>query len=260
MTQKFSSGGTKAAALIVAAVIIAASAIVGTYAWKDHRQHKTNEISGAEENTYNVTLVEDFQPNDDWNVEHPVVKKEVRVTNPESAFFDKGAVFVRLIFKEYMETATQTDLANPNPVAIPLIPGTSNAGGDAGTAHNAASNGECAYPAYNLANPAGGRTAPIHEYVKWNHGQSVLPLSAWKGGQSVWVYNDLDPDDTYVYWIAALSPGDTTANALDSVELIKQPDGAFYYAVHVDLEAVSKNELSEWRDIPAEIYEALKAA
>jgi hypothetical protein len=143
--------------------------------------------------------------------------------------------------------------------AIPLIPGTARASVSASNAHSDDSNAECAYPAHNLANPAGGDTAPIHGYVRWNLSTYVKPLSSWDGQTNVWVYNDTDPDDFYVYWIGAIRPGDTTANSLESLELITQPSGAFYYAVHVDLEAVSLDQFSAWTGVPSSVKTVLSS-
>jgi hypothetical protein len=84
-------------------------------------------------------------------------------------------------------------------------------------------------------------------------------MSDYAGQKNVWVYNDLDADDCYVYWMTPLDPGETTGLALQNVTLIKQPNGAFYYAVHVDMEAVSPDQLSLWTGVPQKIMDALIA-
>jgi hypothetical protein len=331
MGNKLSPGCKKLIALVLTASVLSVTLLAGTFAWKDHRQHKSNELSGRQK-LYDVTLIEDFQPKDDWKVGDDPIDKEVRVKNTmDGTNPDAGAMFVRLTFKEYMEITAQTDYVHtpdryavgtdgkfivstdapdetwlaaqgypghdttlltdaisgetgyfiktragdPNgqygkyvitdtgttALPVPVVANTARVLPELlaqpGT-HSADSNGECGYPAHNLSNPASGATFPIHEYVQWNHGASVVALSAFTGQRNVWVYNDVNPDDYYVYWIGALEPGETTANAFESVELIKQPDGKFYYAIHVDMEAVSEDQLSQWTDVPTPIFDALK--
>jgi hypothetical protein len=332
MNRKLVSRVTKAAALAVSAAMLSVLVIAGTYAWTDRNQHqhKTNELEGVRK-VYDVTLIEDFRPEDNWKTGETVVK-EVRVKNTaDTSKLDGGAVYVRLTFKEYMEIASQssyvytqdryavgtdgkfiysavesdeawlaaqgyagheyslltnaltdetgyyikTDEGDINGQygkcvitgatalggATPVIAGTQRVDPtllEGSGTHNGDHNGECGYPAYNLADPDSGITHPIHEYALWNHDENyVVPLSRFNGQRNVWVYNDVNTDDCYVYWIGALAPGETTQNAMDSVELLREPSGEFYYAIHVDMEAVSENCLAEWTDVPAEILAAL---
>ncbi|MDR0862321.1 MAG: hypothetical protein LBN30_06080 [Oscillospiraceae bacterium] len=331
MSKKMTSGYKKIIALGMAAVILTVTVIGGTFAWTDYRQHKTNEFK-ATGKIYDVTLIEEFIPKDDWKVTDACIEKEVRVKNmlnPDDA--KSGPVLVRLTFKEYMEIAAQTGyvytpdryavgedgafigsltepteqwLANqgyPNheyaqikdaisgvtayfiktkagdingqygkyivtdtgvPAgAQPVIQGSVRADVTSTAAHIAGSNDECNYPAHNLASMTGDLTLPIREFVTWDNGAAVIPLSALQEGQTgVWVYNDTDVSDTYVYWVGLLRPGQTTADAFESVGLIKQPDGTFYYAIHVDMEAISPDELPTWTSIPASVKAALEAA
>ncbi|MDR0906106.1 MAG: hypothetical protein LBN00_08050 [Oscillospiraceae bacterium] len=106
---------------------------------------------------------------------------------------------------------------------------------------------------------------PIREYVQWNATNAPVKLtdflaspSTYAGG--VWLYDDVtgSPAQNYVYWSEPLAAGDTTAKVLDTVELIKQPEGPFYYALHVDLEAISEDALVKWTGVDYQVkYVAL---
>jgi hypothetical protein len=317
----------KVLALAMSLIMLTVVILTGTFAWSNNDQHKTNELTGIDK-IYDVTLIEDFKPKDNWKVSDLPITKEIRVKNTGNP--DAGALFVRLTLKEFMEIAelggyeyTKDRYAvgtdgefifsptEPTPEwlaaqgypahdyarltnaingaegyfikteaddingqygkyvitgaglggnTVPVIENTVRADPDElkkDDIHDAAVNGECAYPAHNLSNPATGATFPVHKYVQWNHGAAVVALSAYKGEENVWVYNDTDPDDFYVYWIGALKPDDVTANVFESLQLILQPDGSFYYAIHVDMEAVSTDHLSDWAGVPAEIGNAL---
>jgi hypothetical protein len=110
--------------------------------------------------------------------------------------------------------------------------------------------GEQLYPPHNYAETVLDPTYPIREYVAWHWDTAkVISIGAFLANPSryaggVWVYTDTDP--YYLYWSNPLGSGETTGDALGTVELVSQPDSAFYYAIHVDLEAVSKDELSAW--------------
>ncbi|MDR0906078.1 MAG: Ig-like domain-containing protein [Oscillospiraceae bacterium] len=133
--------------------------------------------------------------------------------------------------------------------------------------HELQSNGECAYPVHKW----NGITATddgeaFHDYIRWTLGTDVISLSDWidGGAQPVakWIYDNRDVANPFVYWGEALEPGTTTPNLLESIRLINQPDGAFYYALHVDMEALSIDELvksnPEWQDAPQEIIDSIK--
>jgi alternate signal-mediated exported protein len=136
------------------------------------------------------------------------------------------------------------------------------------TDHELAPNGECAYPVHkwNGTEPANDG-AVFHTYISWLLGTEVISLSDWidGGAQPVakWIYDDRADAGQYVYWGEALAPGQTTPNLLESIRLINQPDGSFYYALHVDMEALSIDELvkdnPEWQDAPQEIIDAITA-
>ncbi|MDR0906081.1 MAG: hypothetical protein LBN00_07910 [Oscillospiraceae bacterium] len=327
MRRNINSIFIKVIALAMSVVMLTVVIIAGTFAWTNHDQHKTNELTGIDK-IYDVTLIEDFKPKDNWKVTDSPVTKEIRVKNTGNP--DAGALFVRLTFKEFMEIADQggyeytpdryaigtdgqflTSETEPTPEWLalqgypdheyslltnaingekryfikteagdingqygkyvitgvglggntnPVVAGTTRvdpADLQTNAVHDADSNGECAYPAHNLSNPTTGATFPIHNYVQWNHGAAVVALSAYTGQENVWVYNDTDPDDFYVYWIGALEPDDVTANVFESLQLKVQPDGSFYYAIHVDMEAVSTDHLADWTGIPTEVGNAL---
>ena len=132
------------------------------------------------------------------------------------------------------------------------------------TPHVPGTNDECAYDAVNMFDTAAASTnAAFREWVALNiTGGNFQALSTW-GGEPVekWIYNDVDQrggvlSDPYLYWGQALLPGETTLNALDTVQLVKQPGGTFFYTVHVDLEAVSIDALlngAAWLDMPGAI-------
>ena len=118
-------------------------------------------------------------------------------------------------------------------------------------------NGECDYRKYIwegtqidsgglFTNTAGN---PTMEYIKWILGGNVITLSEWRElceGMPVamWIIDDTaGNDDPWIYWGQRLLPGEQTADFLSAVELIKQPAGNFYYALHTEMQAVSLNEL-----------------
>jgi hypothetical protein len=131
--------------------------------------------------------------------------------------------------------------------------------------HDDIPNAECAYPVHSWhgvdltdvrAQPAGD------EYIRWILGTDVVLLSEWDGVPGpFWIIDDRDILDPWVYWGQALQPGEETSKFMEAVELIKQPNGDFYYAIHVELQALSIDELAgdapEWTDAPAEIIESI---
>ena len=140
-------------------------------------------------------------------------------------------------------------------------------------AHDAETNKECAYPTHEwenvdltkvLAQPGAA------EYIKWNLGSDVMLLSDWNDSSNAkyhtygpfWIIDDRATGDGWAYWAEALYPGDSTAKFLESVELIKQPNGDFYYAIHTEMEAVSLDELfgefPQWPGAPSDWKESIK--
>lgn len=90
----------KIIAQLTAAFLALAMLLGGTYAWKDYRQHKTNELSNSGKN-YDAALVEDFKEDKDWE-EGETVNKKVSVKN-NATLPTGGDIYVRLMLKEYME-------------------------------------------------------------------------------------------------------------------------------------------------------------
>jgi|GEM_PF-2063681 len=320
--QSKTSAKKKVAALLLLAALFALL-LGGTYAWRNHNQHKTNEMSNKVKK-HDVTLVEDFQQKDDWKVEDGPLTKKIAVKNTGStdtaAEFEQ--VYVRIQLKEYMDliplkvtetpqnymidttgaflvfaTEAQAQAAYPGHTVSYLTDAVSNTSGyfvqtqagdpngqygrkviteyskgekqfvvgdasmenareDAAAKHNADPNAECDYPAHPwsgtdlaqvLAQPG------ADTYIKWLLGDDVVLLSEWENPQSAkyheygafWIIDDTtaNPADAWIYWGQALYPGEVTSDFLEAVELIKQPDGDFYYAIHTELEAASLDDL-----------------
>ncbi|MDR3314109.1 MAG: Ig-like domain-containing protein [Oscillospiraceae bacterium] len=308
----------KKAAALVSIVALCATALGGTYAYRDFKQHKSNELGGI--NTrYEARLVEDFVEIPDWKVEDGDVKKEIRVTNLGHAAAGYGDVYVRLQLKEFMEIGEvtyietekrymidtdgqfitfptpeaallaypahivtlltdkvtgatgyfiQTQEHDPNGqmgkyvltdiiigAADPVIPGSRRAVNinhhgvvttDAnGKKTYVTHSDECDYPIHpwNVTNLETRQY--IDAYIEWqlNTG-AIIRLSDWDGKPvAKWILDDSNADG-WAYWGQPLhTDGDTTANLLNSVALINQPDGEFYYVIHVDMESVSLDEL-----------------
>ena len=100
--QKANHGGLKKKAAAIAALLLAAAtAVGGTLAYKDYKQHKSNEFSGSQIK-YEARLVEDFEEVFDWKVGEDI-KKEIRVANVGKAEAGYGDVYVRLQLKEFMQ-------------------------------------------------------------------------------------------------------------------------------------------------------------
>jgi hypothetical protein len=172
-----------------------------------------------------------------------------------------------------------------------LVPGVARAPEAATADHQIQPNGECAYTVHTWnGTPDGssfdGRTMfpelmdtvpnlgalTFHDFVRWTLGEDVIPLSAFIANGSEpgakWVYDDRLGGTNWVYWGQALepqnadgsNPNSTTSNLLETIELLLQPRGEFYYAVHVDMEALSLDELggnyAQWQDAPREIIDA----
>jgi len=137
-------------------------------------------------------------------------------------------------------------------------------------------NGECDYRKYiwdSTQINSGGlftNTAdnPTMEYIKWILGENVITLSEWinlydGAPVSMWIIDDTeDNNDQWIYWGEALLPGEQTSDFLRAVELIKQPGGDFYYAVHTEMQAVSIDELRggdlDWPEDIVESYTRMR--
>ncbi|MDR3344143.1 MAG: BsaA family SipW-dependent biofilm matrix protein [Oscillospiraceae bacterium] len=118
--------------------------------------------------------------------------------------------------------------------------------------------GECLYTPH-LWSDAGIAADPFHEFVQWNMGSPLVKLSDWDGKPAaVWILDDTSAEG-WVYWGQAIAPGSSTAQLLNSVTLLARPgDGKFYYALHVDMIAADKYDLTaKFTGMPADIKEAL---
>jgi predicted negative regulator of RcsB-dependent stress response len=113
-------------------------------------------------------------------------------------------------------------------------------------------------------------------YIRWLLDNNyIITLTDWVAGGAQpiakWIIDDralsqnggLDGArvaDAWIYWGDAIAPGESTGNFMNAVELKVQPDGSFYYAVHVEMEALSRDELTgetaKWTDAPEKIIEA----
>jgi len=122
---------------------------------------------------------------------------------------------------------------------------------------------ECDYAIHSFMP---GADLETREYIEWRLGADVITLSEWLDptgqykGMPVarWIIDNsvANGSQGWVYWGQPLAPdGDVTSLLLDSVRLIKQPDGSFYYVVHTDMEAVSPDEIRngnvDWGQIGA---------
>jgi hypothetical protein len=110
---------------------------------------------------------------------------------------------------------------------------------------------ECDYPTYTWQNT--NVTAPIHDYVQWLMNDArfdVIPTwSAYDPTnytEAMWIVAENDPEG-YAYWNEALAPEEKTENIMNAMQLIEQPTGEFYYALHIEMEAYSLEDIpSDW--------------
>jgi|GEM_PF-3538858 hypothetical protein len=132
--------------------------------------------------------------------------------------------------------------------------------------HNQKPNAECDYPIHEwdgvdlaavLAQP------DADQYISWVLGTEVVLYSEWVKAPTYgpfWIVDDRPAGNGWVYWGEALFPGQETAKFLEAIELIEQPKGDFYYAIHTEMEALSLDELfgsdAQWTDMPDEIKES----
>lgn len=105
----------------------------------------------------------------------------------------------------------------------------------------------------------------LHDYVQLNFATNVVPLSTWKQNPvpvKAWIYDDsTGVTEPYAYWGMPLTQGETTADFLQSVTLVKQPEGKFYYAIRVDMETVIRDQLDDLKvkaPVPDEIWNLYK--
>jgi alternate signal-mediated exported protein len=205
--------------------------------WHDFTQHKTNELSGVTPMS-GVSLVDNFTPQEDWNESDSPVNSRISVSNTGDV-----DIYVRLMLKEYFELigtgsiisgVTRSDYDNT------ILQDTNFAPYDPANPQD-----ECAYTPHF----GGASIEAIRDYVKWNYG-NVIALTEWDGTPGTfWIY---DEDTGYAYWGQALAPDESTANLLESIELIKQPNEDFYYAIHADMEALDFDAIEyHWNSYPS---------
>jgi len=158
--------------------------------------------------------------------------------------------------------------------AVSVVEGVTRAADLSDADHHAAPNGECSYTIHkwNGLDPvncdngeydsADHGALTFHDYVKWLLGEDVIsyaefmdPIGNNSAPVAKWVYDDGTGDNgggtDWVYWGMALQPQNdtmdnplsTTSNLLEKIQLMIQPKGDFYYAIHVEMEAVSIDDL-----------------
>ncbi|MCL2748117.1 MAG: hypothetical protein FWE59_05610 [Oscillospiraceae bacterium] len=178
--------------------------------------------------------------------DHNVARLTDVVTKTTGWFIETKAHDPNGQYGKYVVTEISVDMNT----ALPVISGTTRHSGEAASAHHDPDNLECEYPLH-LWDP--GSELAYAQYIEWILGANVTALSAWDGvSGSKWVYDDVNGTG-WVYWVAFLQPGTTTLNLLEAVDLIKQPNGPFYYVIHVDMQAISPDRLNDWTDMPQNI-------
>ena len=194
-----------------------------------------------------LTYTDEEKAKEDWP-DHVVAYQEDAVTGDKGWMIqtkekDPDGQYGKFVVLDYT-------VGNYNSV----IPGVKRASDDAKNKHNApinaegaARNGECDYTIHSFQTPN-----DIASYVEWILNADVKYLSDYPDRESApvgayWLIDDTN-DDGYVYWMEAIPPDDhQTTNFMEKVKLIQQPEGAFYYAIHVELEGYSVDDLPpEW--------------
>jgi alternate signal-mediated exported protein len=94
--QKAAAGAAAAALLLLG----------GVYAWSSTNQHKTNEFSNKL-NDNDVTLIEDFEPVNDW-LQGQEINKDISVKNNTTAATGSNA-YIRISLKEFLEFTNKTE-------------------------------------------------------------------------------------------------------------------------------------------------------
>lgn len=119
-------------------------------------------------------------------------------------------------------------------------------------------NGECEYTPHVWNDSLNGYsdTELFMAYVKWTMGDNVITIDEWDGMPTdKWIL-DTQSDAGWIYWGRSLKPAETTANVLEAIELVSQPDGKFYYVIHTDMEAKPYHQLGDWTDAPQKVIDA----
>jgi len=108
---------------------------------------------------------------------------------------------------------------------------------------------ECEYNVHNwdgssIANRTDS-SDKIADYISWTLGSQVVTMTNWiSAGKPTGNFWILDEADGWVYWASALAPGESTSNILESVKLDVMPGANFEYYIHIDMEAVTLDELT----------------
>ena len=172
------------------------------------------------------------------------------------------------VYGDFIVTQEDVDRANGRS----LVTGVVNARSDQATQHlddintatavgsTATNNGECLYTPHLWSaglfefqpSPVSIPDENFFSYIQWVYGADVILYSDWvaAGSEPVrkWIVDDSTSNTQgWVYWGYPLAAGEQTANFLEQIQLIAQPDDAFYYAIHVDLQSVSYSELGRWK-------------
>ena len=96
----------------------------------------------------------------------------------------------------------------------------------------------------------------FHDYIEWKLGAPLVRLSDWDGQPAAaWILDD-SSDDGWAYWGEALKPGDSTAKLLESITLLQRPDGPYYYAIHVDMQAADWYQIDTFDGMPQRISDS----
>ncbi|MDR1927218.1 MAG: Ig-like domain-containing protein [Oscillospiraceae bacterium] len=193
---------------------------------------------------------------------HTVMYLTDKVTNTTGWFIQTKAHDPNGQYGKYVVTDAGFNAADP------VIPGTVRASDDATNKHNVVANGtpptrngECDYPVHAWD----GSVLETREYVEWTlNNPSVILMSAWDGTPTnKWIIDDTN-NSGWVYWGQALQTQTQTEDFLKAVSLIKQPDGEFYYAIHVEMDAISLSELKDpnsdaWKDANQKVIDSILA-
>ncbi|MCL2491702.1 MAG: hypothetical protein FWE87_03000 [Coriobacteriia bacterium] len=95
---------------------------------------------------------------------------------------------------------------------------------------------ECKYDIrkMNLSGGIDTTSQAFMQYISWILGADVVYINDWTGEAGDFWIIDVDG---WVYWGNVLEPGDSTSAFMEKVALNIQPDGNFYYVIHIDMEA-----------------------
>lgn len=113
-------------------------------------------------------------------------------------------------------------------------------------------------------------SSPFKQYVEWQLGTDVITLNDWINNHQSkpvkkWIVDTRSTGEGWVYWGDTLEhsnqnndPNNITSMLLESIKLIKQPKGRAEYRIHVNMDAVSFEDLDDWQNAPQEIMDLFK--